>query len=79
MAWLGGGSMATGGLGIAGGTVVLWTGIGLVGIGVTAAVMYGFHAAAEHEDNIRLSKTIEYLSAKKTFPISSEQSFNTIR
>jgi hypothetical protein len=67
MAWLGGG------FGMAGGTVVMWTGAGLVVVGVTAAVMYGFHALDEKEDNIRLSKTIEDLSTKPTFFISNAQ------
>jgi len=79
LAWLGGGSVASGGLGVAGGTVFLTAGVGVVIVGVTAAVMYGFHAADEHQDNIRLSKTIEYLSSKPTFFTSSEQFFNTVR
>jgi hypothetical protein len=66
-------------LGVAGGTVFLTAGVGVVIVGVTAAVMYGFHAADEHQDNIRLSKTIEYLSSKPTFFTSSEQFFNTVR
>ena len=69
MAWLGGG------FGMAGGTVVMWTGAGLVIVGVTAAVMYGFHAWDKHEDNIRLSKTIEYLSTKPTFFISNAENY----
>jgi hypothetical protein len=73
LAWLGGGSVASGGLGVAGGTVFLTAGAGIVIIGVTAAVIYGFQVYDEHQDNIRLSKTIVYLSAKPTFFIPSEQ------
>ena len=79
LAWLGGGSAASGGLGVAGGTVFLTAGVGVVIVGVTAAVMYGFHAADEHQDNIRLSKTIEYLSSKPTFFISNAQNYGGIR
>jgi hypothetical protein len=79
LAWLGGGSVASGGLGVAGGTVFLTAGVGVVIVGVTAAVMYGFHAADEHQDNIRLSKTIEYLSSKPTFFISNAQNYGGSR
>ncbi len=79
MAWLGGGSVASGGLGVAGGTVFLTAGVGVVIVGVTAAVMYGFHAADEYQDNIRLSKTIEYLSSKPTFFISNVQNYGGSR
>ena len=73
MAWLGGGSLATGGSGMAGGWVVLTGGGAIVIIGVTAAVLYGFHLADTHQDSIRLAKTIEYLSEKKTFFNSDAQ------
>jgi len=75
LAWIGGGSVASGGFGVAGGTIFLTTGVGVVIVGVTAAVMYGFHVADEHQDNIRLSKTIEYLSSKPTFFNPNEQSY----
>jgi hypothetical protein len=78
LAWLGGGSVASGGLGVAGGTVFLTAGVGIVIIGATAAVLYGFHALQEQEDNIRLSETIDDLSKRQTFFISSEKSFNAI-
>ena len=71
--------VASGGLGVAGGTVFLTAGVGVVIVGVTAAVMYGFHAADEHQDNIRLSKTIEYLSSKPTFFISNAQNYGGSR
>jgi hypothetical protein len=45
---------------------VEWIATGIT-IAVTAPAMYGFQVWDEHEENIRLSKTIEYLSAKKTF------------
>ena len=61
---------------MAGGTVFLATGVGVVIVGVTAAVMYGFHAWDEKEDNIRLSKTIENLSTKPTFFISHAQNYS---
>lgn len=79
MAWLGGGSLASGGWGMAGGWVVLGGGVTIVALGVTAAVMYGFHASYEHEDNIRLSKTIEYLSSKPTFFILNAQNYGGSR
>lgn len=74
LAWLGGGSLASGGLGVTGGTILLSTGTGIVVIGVTAAVLYGFHVYDEHQDNIRLKKTLDYLSGKKTFFISPTHS-----
>jgi hypothetical protein len=74
MAWLGGGTAASGGWGMAGGWVVLGGGMTIVAFGVTVAVMYGFHALDEKEDNIRLSKTIEYLSSKPTFSIPDTRS-----
>jgi hypothetical protein len=45
---------------------VEWIAAGIT-MAVTAPIMYGFHAYDEHEDNIRLSKTIEYLFSKPTF------------
>jgi hypothetical protein len=72
-------TMSLGGTAVVGASVLATTGVGVVIIGVTAAVMYGFQEWDEKEDNIRLSKTIEWLSAKPTFFISSEKSFNTIR
>lgn len=53
--------------GIAGGALVLGAGVGIVAIGITAAVIYGFQLADEHQDAIRLGKMIEYLSTKDTF------------
>lgn len=79
LAWLGGGSVASGGFGVFGGGIVLGTGVGAIIVGVTAAVMYGFHASDEHEDDIRLSKTIEYLSSKPTFFISNVQNYGGSR
>jgi hypothetical protein len=67
MAWLGGGSLATEGFGMAGGWVVLTGGGAIVVLGVTAAVLYGFHLEDEHQESVRLAKTIEYLSAKQAF------------
>jgi hypothetical protein len=75
MAWLGGGSVAGGGMGVAGGTVVLTAGVGIVIIGVSAAVMYGFHASDEHQDNIRLGLTIKDLAAKPTFFVPDAQHY----
>ena len=74
LAWLGGGSVASGGLGVAGGTVFLAVGVGVVVIGVTAVVIYGFYLADEHQDNVRLGLTIDYLAKKKTFFVSDAQS-----
>jgi hypothetical protein len=73
LAWIGGGSVASGGLGVAGGTVFLTVGVGVVFIGATAAVIYGFHVYDEHQDNVCLAKTIEYLSRKQTFFIPEPQ------
>lgn len=67
MAWLGGGSLATGGFGMAGGAVVMGTGVGLVIVGVSWAVLYGFHAYDGHQDEIRLERTLNYLAEKQTF------------
>jgi hypothetical protein len=73
LAWLGGGTVASGGMGVAGGTVFLTAGFGIVVIGATAAVFCGFHVYDEHQDNVRLDKTIEYLSAKQTFFVPDAQ------
>jgi hypothetical protein len=73
LALLGGGTLASGGFGVAGGTVLVSTGVGVVIVGVTAAVLYGFHAHEEAQDNIRLAKTISYLTQKKTFFISDQR------
>ena len=51
---------------------VEWIAAGIA-IAATSSIMYGFHAYDEHEDNIRLSKTIEYLSAKQTFFVPNAQ------
>jgi hypothetical protein len=82
VAGVGAGAVLTaelGGTAVVGSSVLASTGVGIVVIGVTAAVIYGFQVYDEHEDNIRLGKTIEYLTLKPTFFISSEQSFNIIR
>jgi hypothetical protein len=77
LAWLGGGSVASGGLGVAGGSAALTAGVALVAVGVTSAVFYGFHVYDEAQDNIRLSRTIDYLSEKQTFFIqNTETSFS---
>lgn len=73
MAWLGGGSLASGGFGVSGGAVVLGTGVGVVVLGVTAAVLYGYHLADEHNESIRLTKTIDYLASKPTYFIPDSQ------
>lgn len=73
LAWVGGGTVASGGFGVAGGTVILGTGVGIVLVGVTAAVIYGFQLADEHQETIRLTKTIEYLSGKQTFAVPEPQ------
>ena len=66
MAWLGGRSLGAKGFGVAGGWVVLTGGDAMVVLGVTAAVVYGFHLEDEHQESVRLAKTIAYLSAKHT-------------
>lgn len=67
LAWLGGGTLAGGGLGVAGGTVIASTGVGLIVVGATCAVHYVFKALDEHQECVRLEKTINYLSSKKSF------------
>ena len=67
LAWLGSGTVASGGFGAAGGWVVLTGGGAIIILGTTAAVLYGFQVYDEHQDNVRLDKTIGYLSRKKTF------------
>ena len=62
-------ALVGGGFGVAGGTALMATGVGIAIVGVSAAVMYGFHAYDEQQDNIRLHKTIEYLSEKSTFVV----------
>jgi hypothetical protein len=57
---------------------VEWIAAGIT-LAVTAPVMYAFHAFDEHEDNIRLSKTIEYLSSKPTFFIPDAQNYGVMR
>lgn len=69
-----------GGSAVVGSSVLASTGVGIVIIGVTAAVIYGFQVYDEYQDNIRLSKTIEYLSSKPTFFIpDSRQGFQPMR
>jgi hypothetical protein len=73
LSWIGGGTVASGGLGVAGGTVILSTGVGIIILGTTAAVLYGFQVYDEHQDCIRLSKTIDYLDQKQTFFLSARE------
>ena len=67
------GESASGGFGVTGGTVILGTGVGIVFVGVTAAVIYGFQLADEHQETVRLAKTMEYLSGKQTFFVPDTQ------
>ena len=63
LAALGGGTVASGGFGMAGGTVALGTGVGVVVVGVSAAVMYGFHLYDEAQDNERIRLTLKEWNA----------------
>jgi hypothetical protein len=67
LAWVGGGSVVSGGFGMAGGTAILSTGIGAIIVGATVGVLYAFHAYDAHQETVRLTQAIEYLSAKQTF------------
>ena len=58
LAALGGGSVASGGFGMAVGEVVLCTGVGVVVVGVTGAVMYGFHLYDEKQNEQRIELTL---------------------
>jgi hypothetical protein len=62
-----------------GSSVLASTGVGIVVIGVTGAVMYGFQVYDEQQDNIRLYKTIEYLYSKPTSFISNGQDYRVIQ
>jgi len=76
IAGVGAGAVLTaelGGTAVVGSSVLASTGVGIVVIGVTAAVIYGFQVYDKHEDNIRLGETIEYLSTKPTFFIPDAQ------
>ncbi len=69
LAWLGGGAVSAGGGGMAWGAAVVG-GVATVAIvGVTAAVLYGFHCYDEAEDWERVGNTIEVLRThNKDFP-----------
>lgn len=49
LAWLGGGSLASGGYGVAGGMIAMSCGTAIVAIVITSAVMYGFHRMDEKD------------------------------
>lgn len=67
-------TVALGGTKAVAGSVLASTGVGVVVIGVTAAVIYGFQVYDEAQDNIRLDRTIGYLSQKQKFFIPDAQS-----
>ena len=68
LAVLGGGTVASGGFGVTGGAVVLGTGVGIIVVGVTGAVMYGFHLYDEAQNNKRIALTLAQLRAHYNHP-----------
>ena len=65
LAWLGGGAASAGGGGVALGSAVLWTGVGIAAVAVTAAVMYGIHLHDAAEDWKRVGNTARVLRGHK--------------
>jgi hypothetical protein len=66
-AWLGGGSLAAGGFGVAGGTVLFWTGVGTVAVCATIAIYSWFNYLDAKQDLQRIRLTIDELRSRTSF------------
>lgn len=67
LAWLGGGSLAAGGWGVAGGTVVLGTATAGVGVVIAGVVGYGFYLSDEADEANRVRGECERLRQRSSF------------
>lgn len=74
LAWLGAGTLAAGGTGVVGGTILLATGVGTVVVITSGGVLYAMHLWDEHQEDVRLRLMLDYLSGEHTFSAASGES-----
>ena len=75
MAFLGGGSIAAGGFGAAGGAIVLTGGTAIIAISVGVVVHYAFHMYGQKRENDKIEKTMNYFKEFAFFAKDSAEEF----